>query len=174
MRTHSTTEEWRVIPGYSKYAASSLGRLRREVGSPHVQAGRVKHIGTVDGRKYRITRILRRRRENPLGSASILVALAFHGLRPAGRMAVNHKDGNKENNAPSNLEYVTYWANEQHAAANALKSWGEGHGMAKLNSEKVWFIRGSKSSTTELAAFFKVSKGAIRDVRHGRTWRHLV
>src|SRR5436190_2184869 len=35
-----------------------------------------------------------------------LVALAFHGERPAG-LVITHRDGDKRNNAPSNLAYRT-------------------------------------------------------------------
>jgi len=48
-----------------------------------------------------------------------LVAEAFICPRPKG-LFVNHKDGNKENNHFSNLEWVTAAANAQHAHKNGL------------------------------------------------------
>lgn len=43
-----------------------------------------------------------------------IVAVAVHGPRPAG-LVINHKDGNKLNNHPSNLEYCTVNQNIQHS-----------------------------------------------------------
>ena len=44
-----------------------------------------------------------------------LVAFAFIGKRPDG-MDINHKDCDKENNAVSNLEYISHGENQRHAA----------------------------------------------------------
>ena len=48
-----------------------------------------------------------------------IVAKFFIGERPNG-MCVNHKDGNKLNNSPSNLEYVTIAENIHHAVKHGL------------------------------------------------------
>lgn len=44
----------------------------------------------------------------------VLVAAATIGQRPPG-LVVNHRDADKMNNAPSNLEYVTIAGNVRHA-----------------------------------------------------------
>lgn len=48
-----------------------------------------------------------------------LVALAWIGPKPKG-MQINHKDGNKLNNAPENLEYVSPSENIKHAYKTGL------------------------------------------------------
>jgi HNH endonuclease len=66
-----------------------------------------------------------------------LVALAFLGPVPAGK-EVNHKDGDKLNNRPDNLEYVTRSQNMLHANAKGLapKLKGDRHPNAKLSNEQ--------------------------------------
>jgi len=47
-----------------------------------------------------------------------LIALCFLGRNTRG--AINHKDGNKNNNVPGNLEYVTHQENIDHAVKSGL------------------------------------------------------
>lgn len=49
----------------------------------------------------------------------VLVATAFLD-KPVGNVEVNHKDGNKQNNCLSNLEWVTSHYNAQHAVVMGL------------------------------------------------------
>lgn len=48
-----------------------------------------------------------------------IVARCFHGPRPEG-LVINHLDGNKENNHPSNLEYCTQGENIKHSVIMGL------------------------------------------------------
>jgi hypothetical protein len=50
-----------------------------------------------------------------------LVAKAFIGDNDSS-MSVNHKDGNKLNNAVDNLEWMTFADNNKHAYKNGLKN----------------------------------------------------
>lgn len=99
-------EEWKPVAGMEdRYEASSLGKVRAvwlKNGKPYGKImstsfdehGYVKIYITVNG-KSRCTR------------THILVCKAFHGLPPTDLHTVNHKDGNKSNNVPENLEWMT-------------------------------------------------------------------
>lgn len=86
---------------------------------------------------------------------------------------VNHKDGNKTNNAVENLEWVSNQANRDHAVENKLHLQGEDCSWSKLDWEKVDFIRNHPEiPTQDLSTLFKVSAGTIRDVRSHKTWKN--
>lgn len=115
-------EEWRTIPGFSDYSASSFGRIRRETASPKAVAGHIKRL-SYDGR-YQITRLYTDDGRLVSRRIHILVALAFLGPKPDPTLEVNHLDGDKLNNVPSNLEYITSYENEMHAKRLKLKAHG--------------------------------------------------
>lgn len=70
-----------------------------------------------------------------LRSVHALVAEAFIGPRPSG-LEVNHKDGDKRNNRPENLEYVTRSENMRHCFRIGLGNppRGDNHFSVKLKS----------------------------------------
>jgi hypothetical protein len=69
-----------------------------------------------------------------------LIAMAFIP-NPENKRTVNHKDGNKQNNAANNLEWVTRRENEDHAMANGMKPKGERNGGAKISDADAEYIR---------------------------------
>lgn len=50
---------------------------------------------------------------------------------------VNHKDGDKQNNHYSNLEWVYSWENEKHASENYLKANGTGNSLCRHDDKVV-------------------------------------
>ena len=100
-------EIWKDIDGFNgKFQVSSWGRIRNaETGNilkPYKnKKGYLKASLSYGGKsiKKRINR---------------LVAIAFID-NPYNLPQVNHKDGNKENNSISNLEWVTNSENQKHA-----------------------------------------------------------
>ncbi|MGL4662067.1 MAG: HNH endonuclease signature motif containing protein [Culicoidibacterales bacterium] len=71
-----------------------------------------------------------------------IVASAFLGICPIG-YEVNHKDGDKTNNAIYNLEYLTHAENCQHSFDTGLQKpqVGEENGFSKLTQAQVDYAR---------------------------------
>jgi hypothetical protein len=101
----SPSEEWRPIPGWPKYEASTLGRVR---GPQCIHKGSPDHGGYLRTAFCVGDQVLKR-------SVHSMVALAFHGPRP-GNFHVDHINGVKTDNRPENLRYVSQAKNEANKA----------------------------------------------------------
>ena len=168
------------------YEVSSLGRVRRSANGQGSRAGKVRKpcLGTngylhvvlsVNNRKY--TR-----------QVHLLVADTFLGPIPAG-MTVNHegRDGDRTNNAASNLKIVTMGQNHTHAyrvlgrsmpkamMKDAVRPRGEQSGHAKLTWEKVHAIRQAYAAggvrMRDLARQYSVGVPSIHGIIHHKTWK---
>lgn len=98
-----------------------------------------------------------------------LICEAFHGSPPNADSQVNHKDGNKANNAASNLEWVTPLENARHGIEVLGKDqFGEKSPRCKIPSEIVQKIllrdRTAKSWASELGC----SADYIYQIRSGK------
>lgn len=175
-------EYWRFIKDcksrYGRYRVSNLGRVKNGLGNeskPHKhKKGYVLISLTYDGKEKR--RQLHR-----------LVALAWIP-NPDNLPQVNHKDGDKKNNRVSNLEWCTNLQNMQHAWSTGLMSNVTGgippvtYGLIpdehvrEIRNAKVIKGFGSKNAETnrkELAKKYGVSIHVIKDIRLGKSYRHV-
>lgn len=104
-----------------------------------------------------------------------IVCIAFHGMPPFKKAQVNHKDLNKTNNTPENLEWVTCQQNIIHAVkAGAIKSAsGEDCVNSKLNWEKVREIRSLVGVVPirQLARQFGVHRRTIQSIVRRINWK---
>src|SRR5699024_6848711 len=119
-----------------------------------------------------------------------LVAEAFVD-NPDNKGQVNHINGIKGDNRAENLEWVTPSENIRHAIETGLLKYekreidiknskyakGEEINGSLLNPEKVIRIRSlyetGEYKQKELAKMLNVSSGAIHDVVHRKTWKHI-
>lgn len=89
---------------------------------------------------------------------------------------VNHINGIKTDNTPSNLEWCTRSHNQKHSYGTSLRKGqkGEKHGRSKLTRVDVLEIRSSIESANILSLKYKVSPATIRDIKSRRSWAHIV
>ena len=161
-------EEWRPISQVRGYDVSRSGMIR------HAQKMNIKKQ-TINGGGYPVVGLWYK------GNGTVcyvhdLVAVAFNGPKPKG-FTVNHIDGNKRNNVPSNLEYITLRENTLHQHRTGLsKVRGSDNGHAKLTQHQVLEIRSRARNgerTGALANEFGVGSPIISQIKHGSRWRHL-
>lgn len=130
----------------------------------------VNQDGTVNVRTslHKSTGYLRFWRDGKAYYVHRVVAEAYLGKS---ELHVNHIDGNKLNNHPSNLEYVTRGGNAEHAHRTGLINVkGEGNGRAKITHEIARLIRESTKDSLSLAKEYGVSRSSVYDIKHRRTW----
>lgn len=172
-------ELWKPIPSWRGfYSASSLGRIRRDPGSFKSPAGHI--LKPFAGKSGYLTVGPRRSGVKPCSvCVHLLVAEAFHGPRPALGYEVNHKDTNKLNNMPENLEWITKAANIEHALANGCmprQKRGALASAAKLTDADVAEILrmvAERVYVRDIAATFGIGPTTINDIVRGARWEHV-
>lgn len=165
------SEEWRTARDFGDmiYQVSNLGRIR---------SVRVKILrpGLSNGYR-RITFWNKHLKARSTESVHVLVAEAFHGERPEGSTDVNHKDGKKNNNRDSNLEFCTPSENARHAVSLGLWYRGAKNGAAKLSEQdiqQIFHLLTEGKPVRSIATLFGVVPRTIRLIEQGKTWSHFV
>jgi hypothetical protein len=101
-----------------------------------------------------------------------LVAEAFLGPCPEG-MEVCHSDGNRANNALSNLRYDTRKNNHADKRLHGTHLVGDTCPASKLTAGDVLAIRASDKRASELAREYGVSDANIHCILKRKSWRHI-
>ena len=176
----SVQEIWKVIPGFPHYEVSNIGRVRSLARRAPCYPNGVATTRPIrerilkqhpDQRGYFRTKV-------NLKSIPVhrLVALAFIGPRLDG-MTVDHVNGNKIDNRPENLEYVTREENSRRGHQNGLMRYdhvsGAKHPLSKLTDENVKEILTSSLNGEELARKFGCTSTVVSRIRSGRIWKHI-
>jgi hypothetical protein len=172
-----TNEIWMPIPNLPPYFASNFGRIAKIrpnkedlIMWTRVQKGyeRLLLTTTCNARKdFLVHR---------------LVAMAFHGLPPEGKKEVNHIDGNKTNNIPENLEWISRSDNLKHyyqsldgmaKRPRGIKQW-----QAKFTDDEVRAIKSLSANGKgykEISEILgkSVTSGNVSCINTGRTYGHI-
>lgn len=189
-----TRESWKDIKKYEGlYQISNLGRVKSLERFANGKGGRKRLVKErilktkVHGHGYEAVAISKDGKKTTF-SVHRLVAIAFIP-NPEFKETVNHIDGVKTNNVLANLEWATHKENSRHAVSTGLKPasnpnkngrvQGEKNTSAKLNDEKVLFIRensrrnGGSLSVRELSNMFGVCTAVISAVSSFKIWKHV-
>lgn len=145
-------EEWRPVPGWPAYEASSAGRVRKDGRPlrvlPHGQGYLRVRIG---GAYHLVHRV---------------VCLAFHGEPPAGRPCVAHGDGRRSRNTPDNLRWASH-------AENSADRYRPGTAGQKLSTDDAAAIRRARAAgrtVVDIARQFGVTHQTVSQIAAGVTW----
>lgn len=105
----------------------------------------------------------------------VVASIHCEGYAPG--LQVDHIDGNKLNNDPTNLEWVTHKENSRRAWALGLtNNSGENSAGAVLSAADVIEIRNryaAGETQQSLADSFGICREAVGDIVRGRNWKHL-
>ncbi len=178
-------EIWKDIENFkNSYQISNKGRvksLNRLVNSRYgkrlVKGVFLKGIPDKDG-YFRVNLKKKQKTNNRL--IHRLVALSF-SPNPKNKPHVNHKDGNKQNNVLSNLEWNTLSENRQHAYDIGLQTGksrqGEKSNFSKLTEKKVLEIRRlyktGKYTQKQIAKLHSITHQGISKIITKKTWKWL-
>lgn len=154
-----TTESvWKIEPYYICILWG--GHLIVMSESKHKKGGFLSMQMTVDGYpRYKIN--------NNYHSVHSLVAQQFIGNKPHGYVT-NHIDGNKMNNDPSNLEYVTPAENIRHSIENGfhvaadvtrMPTYKDGRCIGrKAEYKKEWYMKNRKRILDKMKLRYQAQK----------------
>lgn len=145
---NSSLIEWRVIPGYPGFLASSSGQILGKRGRPmHPSLSKRGDYPSVclsiDGKGIVI-------------GVHRLVCLAFHGLPPGDDYEVDHINRDKNDSRPENLRWLPWYENRFHPS---------------LEEDLVRQIRVAHGSNRKVAKHYGVSHASVSRIRAGR-WPH--
>jgi hypothetical protein len=104
-----------------------------------------------------------------------VIAVAFHGPRPQGLVGA-HLDGDKNNNTPGNIEWVTDIVNNSHKREHGTLAQGSKINMSKLKEHQIPAIReliAQGRVLREIGDIYGVNYRTISHIKNKVTWNHV-
>lgn len=164
-------ERWKRVKGFEDYLISNFGNVQSKRKNGSLRPLKIKLETTGYSRVTLYN-------DNCLKTFFVhrLVATAF--LPNSDLPQVNHKDGDKTNNRPENLEWCSVKENNNHAIRNGLRVMRKGENVptALLKADDIHTIRLLRTlglTHQDISEKFKVSRRTIGKVLSGETWKHL-
>lgn len=182
--------EWKQIPSYPDYEASSDGEIRRVVPDYLNRPLRVLRQHQAPSGYMRVS-LTRNRTEERTCSVHVLVCETFQGPCPPDKEEVGHGNGKNHDNRADNLRWVTKIENAADRALHGTNQTGSNHwshhrpdrivrgeankgGGGKLSDAAVREIRASSSLLKEASECYGVSMSLISQIRRGKAWTHVI
>ncbi len=167
-------EQWKEVAGSPGYYVSSLGRVVSQLRGPdsrRILKASPNNVGylcvkvPVDGK-------------HKTGLVHRLVAFAFLPPQPTPKHEVNHRDGNKLNNAPSNLQWMTRRENQLHRFAVLGQYTGEGETapnakLSEAQAREILARRRAGEKGKDIAPDYGISVSVVYSIASGLTWKHI-
>lgn len=171
---------WKPIHDWPEYVVNSSGDVKRISRAQGAKVGRILKTSIYPTSGYRYV-LLRRNRFGKHCSIHRLIASAFIGLPPSPTHECNHKNGNKLDNRPCNLEWVTHQENAIHSYKLGLTKKpptlrGEqvnGCQISESIAQQILDSPKGYGTGKSLARKFNVSEFIVSFIRTRRTWKHL-
>ena len=96
---------------------------------------------------------------------------------PHNKPCVNHIDGDKQNNHPSNLEWATHSENSKHSYDFGLQSQlgdkNNGRKLSEVDVHEIRWLWEIGVSQKDIAEAFGVERSNIAHIVHRRSWKHI-
>lgn len=148
-------DEWKVIPGFSKYEVSRWGEVRNkatlQVLKPGAVEGGYQRVSVSDDENKRKTCYIHQ-----------LVAIAYLP-NPENKPSINHKNHVRNDNCLENLEWYTVAEQNRHKRKQAVKE------HYKSSSRAVWKCHPVTGVRIELYDSIKLASIAVKGDASGKT-----
>lgn len=178
LKSGVTLREIPVSPN-SDYMAGSDGRIYSR--TKYAGFGAKAYVdwyplaGHSSGRGYLIVSLCHKNKK-VTKSVHRLVCMAFHGMPDPASLQVRHLDGNKQNNAPTNLAWGTQVDQWMDARSHGTSHEGERHWASKFSAVErqslAWAIQKGLCSQHHAARVLGVSQASVCSILHSEQDKH--